>query len=102
MSVPKWQYRLERVARKQFAKLSPKDRARVLRSIEQLASADNPAYLPGLDLDHVESSQPKQWRLRTGRWRIFYEMQPGKFIELEVEYKGWLIIHDIQLDHRGY
>jgi mRNA-degrading endonuclease RelE of RelBE toxin-antitoxin system len=101
MSDLKWHYRLEKAAEKQLEKLSPKDRARVFASILELAQADNPPLVQGVK--HVKGSKdPKEWRQRWGRWRIFFEIRPGKIIELDVEYKGELIIRNIALDHTGY
>ena len=48
MSANKWKVEIRPKAVKQITKLSPKDRAGVLLSIEQLAQADNPPLAQGV------------------------------------------------------
>lgn len=100
MSVPKWQYVFDRQADKQFRELSHKDKARVLSSIVELAEANNPAAVPGVK--HLKGSKPKQWRQRQGDYRIIFEIESGQFAEMDVEYKGRIVINSISLHHTGY
>ena len=84
MSDLKWHYRLEKAAEKQLEKLSPKDRAGVFASIVELAQADNPPLVKGVK-HHEGTSNPKEWRQRWGRWRIFFTIHAGKIVEIDVE-----------------
>jgi mRNA-degrading endonuclease RelE of RelBE toxin-antitoxin system len=101
VSTNKWKIEIRPKAVKQIAKLSPKDRAGVLLSIEQLAEVDNPPLVQGVKYKKG-TQNPKEWRQRWGRWRIFFEIRPGKITEVSIEYKDELIIHSVDLDHTGY
>jgi mRNA-degrading endonuclease RelE of RelBE toxin-antitoxin system len=101
LSAPKWKLRYQKTAQKQIAKLSSKDWARVSHSIDELAMADNPSFVPGVK--HIQgTSNPKQWRQRQGDYRIIFEIESSQFVEMEVEYKGRIMINSISLHHTGY
>ena len=95
-----WKIQIQPKASKQLAKLSPKDRVRVSFSIEELAVAHNPTIVPGVK--HLKGSNPKQWRQRQGNYRIIFGIEASKFVQLDLEYKGRLIIHSVSLHHTGY
>jgi mRNA-degrading endonuclease RelE of RelBE toxin-antitoxin system len=60
MNVLKWQVQIQPKADNQLTKLSRKAQARVLLSIEELATSDNPTSVSSVK--HLKASKPKQWR----------------------------------------
>ena len=97
---PKWTYEIKKKAQRQLEKLAPKDQTRVFRSIEELIYADNPAFVQGVK--HLEGSDPKRWRQRQGDYRIIFSLEAGEMVEMNLIYKGRLIIHEIAIHHTGY
>lgn len=88
-------------AKKQFGKLSPKDQARVFRSIQELTQSENPMMTPGVK--HLQGiSNPKMWRQRQGDYRIIFSLEADEIVEMNLTYKGRLIIHEIAIHHMGY
>lgn len=88
-------------AKKQFGKLSPKDQARVFRSIQELVQSENPPMTPGVK--HLQgTSNPKQWRQRQGDYRIIFSLEAEEIVEMNLIYKGRLTIHEIAIHHTGY
>lgn len=77
---PKWTYEIRKKAQRQLERLSPKDRARVFRSIEELIYADNPAFVQGVK--HLEGSDPKEWRQRQGDYRIIFSLETGEIAQM--------------------
>jgi mRNA-degrading endonuclease RelE of RelBE toxin-antitoxin system len=97
----KWRYILLPRAKKQFEKLSPRDQARVFRSIQELVQSENPLAIRGVKYLQG-SSNPKQWRQRQGDYRIIFSVEAGEIVEMNLTYKGRLIIHEIAIHHTGY
>lgn len=100
MTDAKWIVEYSRKARKQIGELSPQDRARVRRSIRELAQADNPTAVSGVK--HLQGSNPKQWRQRQGDYRIIFELVSGTTVQMEIKFKGKILVNSVSPHHTGY
>ena len=101
MSTPKWKRQIEAKAERQIGKLSPKDRARVLRSIAELEQADNPLSIG--DVEYFKGSKnPRIFKRRVWPYRLFFYVESDLIIEADVQYKGLLIITGVYYQHEGY
>ena len=72
-------YRVEilRSAQKQLAKINPQDQARIIAAVRALA--DNPRP-PGCK----KLSGRPAWRIRSGQYRVIYEIHEGRLLVLVV------------------
>jgi mRNA interferase RelE/StbE len=66
-------------ARKAFERLDPAIRRRIGRVIDRLAENPRPAQATTLVGD------PHTWRVRTGDWRILYEIRDDRLIVLVLD-----------------
>ena len=82
----------------QLARLPPRDRMAVFRSIAHLLQAENPASVQGVK-KLVEKRFEGLWRQRQGNYRIFFELHPGTTVHLSHTYTGRL--HLVVIHHRS-
>lgn len=70
MSEPSWTVRLASSARRDIKRLDPPVRERILAAIEGLCTQP-----PAADIKRL-TSQPPEWRLRVGVWRVRFTRDP--------------------------
>jgi mRNA interferase RelE/StbE len=70
VSEPSWTVRLASSARRDIKRLDPPVRERILAAIEGLCTQP-----PAGDIKRL-TSQPPEWRLRVGVWRVRFTRDP--------------------------
>lgn len=70
MNEPSWTVRLASSARRDINRLDPQVRERILAAIEGLRTQP-----PAGDIKRL-TSQPPEWRLRVGAWRVRFTRDP--------------------------
>lgn len=66
-------------SRRNFRKLSPKVRQRILRKLKRYATRPNPLHFA----DSITDADDKVYRYRVGDYRIIFDWEDGKIVVLE-------------------
>lgn len=69
-----WEIAYARSAVRDLDKLSPSDRAQILRGIQRYAQTESG------DVKKLQVDKTANWRLRVGDWRVFFDKDTAKRI----------------------
>lgn len=78
----------------QVSALSKSDRASIFAKIADLASAEDPYSVPGVEILY-EKRFKRQRKIRQGNYRIRFHIIPGELVDQKFTYKGKIEILEI-------